>query len=125
MSGILDRLKDPSEIKYLSQSEMTALAAELRGEIIDRVSQNGGHLASNLGVIELTIALFAKFNFRDEDQIVWDVGHQSYAYKILTGRRDRFHTLRKYGGIAGFPRRAESPYDFFDTGHSSTSISAA
>ena len=125
MSGILDRLKDPSEIKNLSQSEMTALAAELRGEIIDRVSQNGGHLASNLGVIELTIALFAKFNFRDEDQIVWDVGHQSYAYKILTGRRDRFHTLRKYGGIAGFPRRAESPYDFFDTGHSSTSISAA
>ena len=125
MSDILDRLKDPSEIKNLSQSEMTALAAELRGEIIDRVSQNGGHLASNLGVIELTIALFAKFNFRDEDQIVWDVGHQSYAYKILTGRRDRFHTLRKYGGIAGFPRRSESPYDFFDTGHSSTSISAA
>ena len=125
MSDILDRLKDPSEIKNLSQSEKTALAAELRGEIIDRVSQNGGHLASNLGVIELTIALFAKFNFRDEDQIVWDVGHQSYAYKILTGRRDRFHTLRKYGGIAGFPRRSESPYDFFDTGHSSTSISAA
>ena len=125
MSEILDAMKDPSEISGYSHKQMCELADELRQEIITYVSQNGGHLSSNLGVIELTIALMATFNFKDEDQIVWDVGHQSYAYKLLTGRRDRFSTLRKLDGIAGFPRRSESRYDFFDTGHSSTSISAA
>jgi len=125
MSEKLDAMKDPSEISGFTHKEMCALADELRSEIITSVSLNGGHLSSNLGVIELTIALMASFNFKDEDQIVWDVGHQCYAYKLLTGRRDRFSTLRKLDGIAGFPRRAESPYDFFDTGHSSTSISAA
>jgi len=125
MSEKLDAMKDPSEISGFTHKEMCELADELRSEIITSVSLNGGHLSSNLGVIELTIALMASFNFKDEDQIVWDVGHQCYAYKLLTGRRDRFSTLRKLDGIAGFPRRAESPYDFFDTGHSSTSISAA
>ena len=88
------------------------------------VSQNGGHLASNLGVIELTIALLRQYDFA-EDQVVWDVGHQSYAYKILTGRREAFATLRQKGGLSGFPKRCESPYDAFNTGHSATSISAA
>lgn len=125
MGKLLDEIKDPSEISGYSLNKMSELSDELREEIITRVSQNGGHLASNLGVIELTVALCARFNFKEEDQIVWDVGHQSYAYKLLTGRLSRFSTLRKYGGISGFPRRAESPYDFFDTGHSSTSISAA
>lgn len=125
MSDKLDAMKSPSEISSYTHKEMCGLAEELRKEIITSVSQNGGHLSSNLGVIELTIALMASFNFDNEDQIVWDVGHQSYAYKLLTGRRDRFSTLRKLDGIAGFPRRSESPYDFFDTGHSSTSISAA
>ncbi|MEI8198530.1 MAG: 1-deoxy-D-xylulose-5-phosphate synthase [Eubacteriales bacterium] len=125
MSEKLDAMKNPSEISGYTHKEMCDLADELRKEIITSVSQNGGHLSSNLGVIELTIALMASFNFDHEDQIVWDVGHQSYAYKLLTGRRDRFSTLRKLDGISGFPRRSESPYDFFDTGHSSTSISAA
>ena len=125
MSEKLDAMKNPSEISSYTHKEMCELADELRKEIITSVSQNGGHLSSNLGVIELTIALMVSFNFDDEDQIVWDVGHQSYAYKLLTGRRDRFSTLRKLDGISGFPRRSESPYDFFDTGHSSTSISAA
>jgi len=125
MSNKLDELKDPSEISEYTVKDMCELSDELRKEIITTVSINGGHLSSNLGVIELTVALMATFNFKDEDQIVWDVGHQSYAYKLLTGRRDRFSTLRRLDGIAGFPRRAESSYDFFDTGHSSTSISAA
>ena len=125
MSEKLDAMINPSEISGYTHKEMCELADELRKEIITSVSQNGGHLSSNLGVIELTIALMASFNFDDGDQIVWDVGHQSYAYKLLTGRRDRFSTLRKLDGISGFPRRSESPYDFFDTGHSSTSISAA
>jgi len=125
MSEILDAMKDPSEISGYSHKQMCELSEELRKEIITCVSQNGGHLSSNLGVIELTVALMASFNFDNEDQIVWDVGHQSYAYKLLTGRRDRFSSLRQYDGIAGFPRRIESKYDFFDTGHSSTSISAA
>jgi 1-deoxy-D-xylulose-5-phosphate synthase len=121
------RLSDgliPSDIASFSNEEMCQLACDLRTEIISRVSQNGGHLSSNLGVVELTIALMARFNF-DEDQIVWDVGHQSYAYKLLTGRMEQFSTLRKKDGMSGFPRRDESPYDFFNTGHSSTSISAA
>ena len=92
--------------------------------IIDTVAQNGGHLAPNLGTVELTLALYSVFSF-PEDKLVWDVGHQSYTHKILTGRRDRFGTLRKQGGITGFPNRFESPYDAFGVGHASTSISAA
>lgn len=125
MGDLLENMKEPSEISGFTHKQMCELADELREEIINTVSRNGGHLSSNLGVIELTIALMASFNFKNEDQIVWDVGHQSYAYKLLTGRKNQFSTLRKLDGIAGFPRRSESPYDFFDTGHSSTSISAA
>ena len=122
MSSVLDKINDPNDIHNLSADERSILADELRSEIILRVSQNGGHLSSNLGVVELTIALMTQFDFH-EDQIVWDVGHQSYSYKLLTGRKDMFSTLRMYNGMSGFPRRSESPYDFFDTGHSSTSIS--
>ena len=104
--------------------ELQRLAEELRKMIITTVSVNGGHLAPSLGVVELTLALLSKFDL-SKDKIIWDVGHQAYAYKILTGRRDTFHTLRTLGGISGFPRRAESPYDQFGVGHSSTSISAA
>ena len=124
MSSVLDKINDPNDIHNLSADERSILADELRSEIILRVSQNGGHLSSNLGVVELTIALMTQFDFH-ENQIVWDVGHQSYSYKLLTGRKDMFSTLRMYNGMSGFPRRAESPFDFFDTGHSSTSISGA
>ena len=125
MSDILDKIQDPSELHNLTTEQMRSLAAELRTMIISGVSKKGGHLSSNLGVIELTIALMARFDFAKDDQIVWDVGHQSYAYKILTGRRDFFDSLREYDGYSGFPKRSESKYDFFNTGHSSTSISAA
>ena len=104
--------------------ELERLCAEIREEIISTVSKNGGHLASNLGVVELTIALHYVFDL-PRDKLVWDVGHQSYAHKLLTGRKDRFHTLRQYEGISGFPKRDESPYDAFDSGHSGTSISSA
>ncbi len=124
MSELLDRITGPQDVKDLSAEECTELAQELRRFIIQTVSGTGGHLASNLGVVELTIALFRVFDFTD-DQIVWDVGHQSYTYKILTGRKDQFGTLRQWNGLAGFPKRGESPYDVFNTGHSSTSISAA
>ena len=100
------------------------LAAELRGRIIETVNRNGGHLASPLGVVELTIALHRVFNL-PEDKLIWDVGHQSYAHKLLTGRADRFDSLRKRDGISGYPKMSESRYDSFGTGHSSTSISAA
>jgi 1-deoxy-D-xylulose-5-phosphate synthase len=121
---MLSRVDNPSEIAALSQEEMVHLAQDLRELIIATVSANGGHLAPSLGVIELTLALFKVFDFT-RDKIVWDVGHQAYAYKILAGRRDAFHTLRTMGGVSGFPRMAESPLDHFGTGHSSTSISAA
>ena len=114
----------PKEIASLSEDERSSLCAEIRDKILDVVSKNGGHLASNLGVVELTVALLSVFDYT-EDQIIFDVGHQSYAYKLLTGRFDQFDTLRKKGGISGFPRRSESPYDHFDTGHSATSVSAA
>ncbi|GFR34273.1 hypothetical protein TCEA9_00850 [Thermobrachium celere] len=120
----MDRINTPDDIKRLSYKELNKLSNELRDFLIDIVSKTGGHLASNLGVIELTLALFYVFNFK-KDRIVWDVGHQTYVHKILTGRRDRFHTLRKYEGISGFPKPTESEYDHFVTGHSSTSISAA
>ncbi len=121
---ILDKINQPSDVAKLSFEECRALADELRDVIVDRVSQNGGHLASSLGVIELTIALLSEFDL-SHDQIVWDVGHQAYAYKLLTGRKDQFHTLRQYGGVAGFPKQSESVYDSFGVGHSSTSVSAA
>ena len=120
----LDKINEPSDIKKLSRDELKLLAKELRSFIIDSVSRTGGHLSSNLGVIELTIALHYVYDCPN-DQIVWDVGHQTYAHKILTGRRDEMHTLRQKDGISGFPRRSESTFDSFGTGHSSTSISAA
>ncbi|MDQ1256689.1 MAG: 1-deoxy-D-xylulose-5-phosphate synthase, partial [Candidatus Hydrogenedentes bacterium] len=122
--SILKRLSSPRGLKSLSIEELTRLAGEIRAQIVETVTQNGGHLASSLGVVELTIALHYVFDF-EKDAIVWDVGHQCYAHKILTGRRDAFHTLRKRDGISGFPKRSESPYDAFGAGHSSTSISAA
>jgi 1-deoxy-D-xylulose-5-phosphate synthase len=124
MDKILDRIRTPSDVKGLDAEELDRLCRELRNEIITTVAKNGGHLASNLGVVELTVALHHVFDL-PLDKIVWDVGHQSYAHKLLTGRRDRFHTLRQYGGVSGFPKRDESPYDTFDSGHSGTSISAA
>ncbi len=123
-SRILGNLRGTEDIKRLSSEELKALAGELRDEIIFTVSKTGGHLAPSLGVVELTLALFRSFD-PPKDRIVWDVGHQAYAYKILTRGVDRFRTLRQLGGISGFPRRDESPFDHFGVGHSSTSISAA
>jgi len=120
----INSIKSPQDVKNLSPEELQELSEQLRETIIDRVSKNGGHLASNLGVIELTVALNYVFDF-PEDKVVWDVGHQCYAHKLLTGRAKEFHTIRQFGGISGFPRMSESPYDAFGTGHSSTSISAA
>lgn len=121
---ILDRVKLPSDLKALSDRELHQLADELRSETISAVSVTGGHLGAGLGVVELTVALHAVFD-TPRDKIIWDVGHQCYPHKILTGRRDRIRTLRMGGGLAGFTKRAESPYDPFGAGHSSTSISAA
>jgi 1-deoxy-D-xylulose-5-phosphate synthase len=120
---ILDRVNDPADLKTLKPGDLETLACEIRNLIIETVSQTGGHLAPSLGVVELTIALHRVFD-TPKDKIIWDVGHQAYAHKIITGRKNRFHTLRKYRGISGFPKREESPYDSFDTGHSGTSISA-
>jgi 1-deoxy-D-xylulose-5-phosphate synthase len=122
-AGLLDTLSIPEGVRELGQEQLEQLAAELRGLIIETVSHNGGHLAPSLGVVDLTVALLNVFD-PARDRIIWDVGHQSYAYKILTNRRDRFRTLRTFGGISGFPRRDESPFDHFGVGHSSTSISA-
>jgi 1-deoxy-D-xylulose-5-phosphate synthase len=124
MMKVLDRIGSSRDVKKLDPEELEELCHELREEILSVVSKNGGHLASNLGVVELTTALHYVFDF-PRDKVVWDVGHQSYVHKLLTGRRDRFHTLRQYGGISGFPKREESPYDAFDSGHSGTSISSA
>jgi len=120
---ILNRVDSPRDIKSLSIQELELLAREIRDKIIETVSHTGGHLAPSLGAVEIAIALHYVFD-APNDKIIWDVGHQAYAHKLLTGRRDRFHTLRTLGGLSGFPKRAESPYDSFDTGHSSTSISA-
>lgn len=120
---VLDKIKEPNDIKNLKESELPILAKEIREFLIQKISENGGHLASNLGTVELTMAMHLAFEL-PKDKIVWDVGHQSYTHKLLTGRRDGFDHLRKYGGISGFPKRKESPCDCFDTGHSSTSISA-
>ena len=121
---ILDGINAPGDVALLADADLATLAGELREEIISVVSHNGGHLAPSLGVIELTLALLCEFS-PDNDRIIWDVGHQCYAYKLLTGRRELFHTIRCLNGLSGFPRRAESPYDHFGTGHASTSISAA
>ena len=122
--SILNRIKSPSDLKELSDEERTRLASDIREEIVNTVAQNGGHLASNLGVVELTIAIHTVFDC-PEDKIVWDVGHQSYAHKLLTGRKNRLSTIRTEGGLSGFPKRSESDCDAFNTGHSSTSVSAA
>ncbi len=123
-SNLLNTIQFPSDLKALTLSELSVLATELRERIIDEVSAKEGHLGSSLGVVELTIALHYVFNTPD-DLLIWDVGHQAYGHKILTGRKEVFHTNRQLGGISGFPKRAESIYDAFGTGHSSTAISAA
>lgn len=120
---VLDKIQEPNDVKELKEQELPVLADEIRQFIIDKVSDNGGHLASNLGVVELTIALHRCLNF-PQDKLIWDVGHQSYTHKILTGRKKGFDSLRKYHGMSGFPKRDESNCDAFDTGHSSTSLSA-
>jgi 1-deoxy-D-xylulose-5-phosphate synthase len=124
MTNYLDQIHFSFDVKKLDPEELGRLCKEIREEILSTVSKNGGHLASNLGVVELTLALHYVFDL-PKDKLVWDVGHQSYTHKLLTGRAERFHTLRQHGGIAGFPKREESPYDTFDSGHSGTSISAA
>lgn len=119
----LKNINSPQDLKKLKISHLKALAQEIRDYIVEVTSKNGGHVAPNLGVVELTLALHYVFD-SPKDKIIWDVGHQCYTHKLITGRRDQFHTLRQYEGIAGFPKRAESPHDILDTGHSSTSISA-
>jgi len=121
---ILDDINSPADVKNLKLADLEKLAGEIRDLIVETVSRTGGHLAPSLGVVELTIALHYVFD-APSDKIIWDVGHQAYAHKIITGRKDRFHTLRQYKGISGFPKKEESPYDSFNTGHSGTSISAA
>lgn len=124
MDKILEQIHSPLDVKKLGEDELTALCEEIRRKVIETVSANGGHLASNLGVVELTVALALAFDL-PRDAIVWDVGHQSYPYKLLTDRYQEFSTIRKEGGLSGFPNREESKYDRFTTGHSSTSISSA
>ena len=124
MVKVLDQINTSRDVKKLDPEELEQLCHEIRKEILSVVSKNGGHLASNLGVVELTTALHYVFDF-PRDKVVWDVGHQSYVHKLLTGRKELFHTLRQYGGLSGFPKREESSYDAFDSGHSGTSISSA
>ena len=121
---LLSKIHKPSDLKNLTDKELIQLSDEIREKIVETVAQNGGHLASNLGVVELTLALHRVFDVPN-DKIVWDVGHQCYAHKILTGRCEQIHTIRTENGLSGFPKRSESDCDCFDTGHSSTSISAA
>jgi len=120
---ILERIKDTNDIKNLSWDELDVLSSEIRQFLVEKVSESGGHLASNLGVVELTMAMHLAYNL-PKDKMIWDVGHQAYTHKILTGRQDGFQNLRQFGGMSGFPKRKESDCDVFDTGHSSTSISA-
>lgn len=116
---MLEKINGPKDIKALSWEEMDVLGQEIRQFLIEKISATGGHLASNLGVVELTMAIYRTFDL-PEDKVIWDVGHQAYTHKILSGRKD-FDDLRQFGGISGFPKRAESPCDSFNTGHSSTS----
>ena len=124
MEEILQQINSPEDLRKLNIQEKKKLAEEIRNLLIDVTSKNGGHLASNLGIVELTIAIHSKFN-TPVDKIVWDVGHQCYVHKIITGRREEFQNIRKLGGISGFPKISESKFDCFNTGHSSTSISVA
>ena len=124
MHTLLETINQPKDLKKLSFAQLEQLAAEIRQMIICTISKNGGHLAPNLGVVELTLALHKVFD-SPQDKFIWDVGHQAYVHKILTGRRERFETIRQLNGLSGFPKRSESPHDAFNTGHSSTSISAA
>jgi 1-deoxy-D-xylulose-5-phosphate synthase len=119
---IIDKINYPEDIKNLSKEDLNTLCTEIREFLIESISQTGGHLASNLGVVELTIALHKSFSM-PKDKIIWDVGHQSYIHKMITGRKALFHSLRKFDGLCGFPKPNESIYDIFPTGHSSTSIS--
>ena len=121
---LLAQINTPDDLKKFSKDKLVQICDELRQYIVDNVSVYGGHFGASLGVVELTVALHYVLN-TPEDQLVWDVGHQAYGHKILTGRKDNFHTNRVYGGISGFPKRKESKYDTFGVGHSSTSISAA
>ena len=120
---LLETINSPSDLKKLKPEQLPELAAEVRKFLLETVSLTGGHLGSNLGTVELSIALHYCFD-SPHDSIIWDVGHQAYTHKILTGRRDRFHTQRQYKGVSGFPKRSESEHDAFGVGHSSTSISA-
>src|SRR2546423_15711805 len=120
---LLDRVKQPADLRILSTEQLKPLAGELRAETIDAVSVTGGHLGASLGVVELTVALHAVFD-TPRDRLIWDVGHQAYPHKILTGRRNRIRTVRQGGGLSGFTKRSESEYDPFGAAHSSTSISA-
>lgn len=124
MSSILDNINNPNDIKELDKNQLKQLSQELRDFIINTVSKTGGHLASNLGMVETTLAIHKVFDF-PRDAVVFDVGHQCYTHKIITGRKDEFCTLRQENGLSGFPKREESVYDCFNTGHSSTSVSAA
>ena len=121
---LLDRIQSPADLKSLSREELAALAGEMRARLIDVCSRTGGHIGAGLGVVELTIALHYVFD-TPVDQLVWDVGHQGYPHKILTGRNDRLDTLRQEGGLSGFLKRSESAYDVFGAGHAGTAISAA
>lgn len=121
---LLDTIDLPQDLRRLKKGQLPEVAAELRAFLLDSVGKTGGHFASNLGAVELTVALHYVYDTPD-DHLVWDVGHQSYPHKILTGRKNRMHTMRQYGGLAGFPKRGESEYDAFGVGHSSTSIGAA
>ena len=121
---LLGQINSPEDLKKMPASEMPALAEEIREFLVDQVSETGGHLASNLGAVELTLAIHRVFS-TPQDHLIFDVGHQSYIHKLLTGRKERFPTLRQSGGLSGFPKRCESEHDCFGTGHSSTSISAA
>ena len=121
---LLQTINDPADLRELPREHLGVLADELRAFVIDSVSKTGGHLSSNLGTVELTVALHYVFN-TPHDRVVWDVGHQTYPHKILTGRRERMASLRQLGGLSGFPQRGESEFDAFGTAHSSTSISAA
>ena len=123
MAMLLEQICKENDIKNINKEDWEQLAAEIRSFLIEKISVTGGHLGSNLGAVELTMALHLALDL-PEDKIIWDVGHQSYTHKLLTGRRDGFENLRKFGGMSGFPKRKESSCDAFDTGHSSTSISA-
>ena len=124
MDTLLDAIKEENDIKKIEEKEYPRLAKEIRQFLLEHISKSGGHLASNLGVVELTMALHAVLRF-PQDKLIFDVGHQAYTHKILTGRKEEFDTLRKLNGLSGFPKKDESPCDCFETGHSSTSISAA